>query len=548
MHSAKLWCALFLLASALAPQNPPPSSGPPAGFVRPPRDPSIVEGVVVHDLTGQPLSRTRVMLQRLDNKRSVATITDNDGNFRFRGLDAGFYSFSAEREGFLKLNHVIQDGRLRQSLLLWQPGQRISGLMARLRPAGVIAGKVRHPDGEPAIGVGVQAFREYYVRGRKAYTPAGSAITNDLGEYRIHSLRPGTYYVAALHQPPEPMEGVEEQMPDLPHTVSTFYSSGTNLANAIPLRITAESQVTTADIALQQERTVSIRGEVLDGTTNERMMAPTISLRWPDLYEAGSVPVPARIRISEGRFEISGVTPGRYWLVAEGSRNNQRLSVRQPITVGRSSIEDLVVNLTPEREITGRVRFEEDIDYGMNTMRVLLEPRSETATRTSAQIQQDGSFSARVMPDETYDIFVDNHPSTSYLKSAQSGSTDLLTNGLQVGRTEVVPPIELVLATRAATVSGNVLSNGGPVAGATVVLLPQSMTGRVQGITATVASDAGSYEFRGVAPGQYIVFAWLTEIPCEPFSPEAAAECAPFGRAIAVRGGDVGGVDVVVSR
>ena len=70
------------------------------------------------------------------------------------------------------------------------PGEKLDGIVVRMRPAGVIAGKVEFGDGLPGIGVDVRFFREYFYRGRHGFGPAG------VNEHR----RPRT--VSALRAPP----------------------------------------------------------------------------------------------------------------------------------------------------------------------------------------------------------------------------------------------------------------------------------------------------------------------------------------------------------
>jgi len=72
-----------------------------------------------------------------------------------------------------------------------------------MRSAGVISGAVRFTDAEPAIGVPVELYREYFYRGRHGYSKAGRAVSDDRGAYRIYGLAPGNYYLVAAYAPPD---------------------------------------------------------------------------------------------------------------------------------------------------------------------------------------------------------------------------------------------------------------------------------------------------------------------------------------------------------
>lgn len=55
-----------------------------------------VDGHVLHDLTGQPVEDALITIEG----RSVGTVTDSTGAFRFDGLPAGLFRFRIERLGF----------------------------------------------------------------------------------------------------------------------------------------------------------------------------------------------------------------------------------------------------------------------------------------------------------------------------------------------------------------------------------------------------------------------------------------------------------------
>ena len=49
-------------------------------------------------------------------------------------------------------------------------------------------------DGEPMPGVIVRVMRYQYLQGDRRLTPAGTAQTDDKGQYRVWGLMPGDYY------------------------------------------------------------------------------------------------------------------------------------------------------------------------------------------------------------------------------------------------------------------------------------------------------------------------------------------------------------------
>ena len=76
-------------------------------------------------------------------------------------------------------------------------GEILTNLSFRMRPWSVISGQVRYEDGDAAVGIEVVLYREYYLRARHGFRAMASGVTNDRGEYRVHGLEAGPYFVAA---------------------------------------------------------------------------------------------------------------------------------------------------------------------------------------------------------------------------------------------------------------------------------------------------------------------------------------------------------------
>jgi len=101
-------------------------------------------------------------------------------------------------------------------------------------------------------------------------------------------------------------------------------------------------------------------------------------------------------------------------------------------------------------------------------------------------------------------------PPGFYVKSIKSGDTDLLAAGLDL--TSGAPgDLDVVLSPNAGQVTGLVQdAQSQPVAGATVVLIPQDQERREQQRDYRVATtdQAGGFNLTSVVPGDYRVYAW----------------------------------------
>ena len=71
----------------------------------------------------------------------------------------------------------------------------------RLAKGAVITGAIVDAMGDPATNVHVEVYRVRVASGARLTDVQESATTDDRGIYRIHSLLPGEYVVAAVYRP-----------------------------------------------------------------------------------------------------------------------------------------------------------------------------------------------------------------------------------------------------------------------------------------------------------------------------------------------------------
>jgi hypothetical protein len=246
--------------------------------------------------------------------------------------------------------------------------------------------------------------------------------------------------------------------------------------------------------------------------------------------------VPAPVRTFEGgRFEVRGLAPGSYLLAADAVEAGEQLTGRVPLTVAGQSVDNVTLLLRPLSRLAGTVRLEGEPEADLSAARVVLEPHSDTTPASSAPVGAGGSFEISFVPGETYDVFVTDAPEGSYLKSARMGGFDVLATGFNA-ESGALPPMELLLSRRGASVSGEVGDGTTRVAlGATVALIPEPARGRMHHYQTTTTNEHGLFAFRGVAPGRYTVMSWWEEPPCEIYAVESLESCRRFGRSIEVR-------------
>ena len=530
------------LAAALSQDAPPPAISPPPTTQPPEAEaPGEIQGTVLSGSTGQPLRRAQVLLKPADSKGSARyQTTDESGSFTFGKVATGRYTITVQREGYLPLSAGRVGDYQMPPIFSVNSGQTISSFVYRMTPAAVLSGKVKFDDAEPAVNVAIQLYRSYYDRGRHGYATAASTHTDDRGEYRVHGLEPGTYYVAALYQAPPRPSGAAEQtrkdalgnpLPELNYAV-TFFPQVQKMSDAVPLKIEPGDEVGGIDIFLTLVHTVHVRGRVISAAKGGVIASPSVTLRMNDSDNTASVNAPMTVTVDKDQnFDIDGVTAGPYLLMAAADEDGVSLTGRVPINIAEADVANADVVVSPFGLWSGKIHLDDDDSAVPKDLTISLQPRRSTATATLAKVSENGEFFIPFVPDETYDLYVLNAPEDSYLKSVRIGNSERLGQGLEVLAGASPPPLDVRLSSQGGQVIGRAVTADPKIvaSGAAVVLIPDPPAGRVQAYQATQANEYGNFTLKGIPPGKYVVVAWLDSAPCDVYNPDDLAACQAQG-------------------
>jgi Carboxypeptidase regulatory-like domain len=525
--------------------SPPPTTQPPEAEA-----PGVIQGTVLSGATGQALRRAQVVLKPADSKGAgLYQTTDDSGAFAFPQVAPGRYSITAQRDGFLPLSAGHIGDYKMPPIFSVSSGQTISSFVFRMTPSSVVSGKVKFDDAEPAANVAIQLYRAYYDRGRHGYAAAASARTDDRGEYRVHGLDPGTYYVAALYQSPPRPAGAEEQtrkdalgnpLPELSYAV-TFYPQVQKMSEAVAVKVAPGDEVDGIDIFLTLVHTVHIRGQVLSAVKGGAIAGPSVTLRMNDSDNTASVSAPINVTVDKDQnFDIQGVTAGPYLLMASGAENGVSLTGRVPINIGDSDVTNADVVVGPEGLWTGKVHMDDDDTALPAGLMISLQPRRTTASPSKVAVSENGEFAVPFVPDETYDLYVLNGPDNSYLKSVRIANSERLSQGLEASSGDSPPALDVRLGSQGGQVVGRAVTADPKVvaSGASVALIPNPADGRVQAYQTANADEYGNFLLKGVPPGTYVVVAWLDTPPCEIYNSEDLAACQAQGSSLSIDEGE----------
>jgi hypothetical protein len=211
------------------------------------------------------------------------------------------------------------------------------------------------------------------------------------------------------------------------------------------------------------------------------------------------------------------------------------MAARIPLEVGNAHIENLRVILVPPYPLSGKMTLEGPplaLERPFAGLSVLLEHDAalpDRSTQIPSNVNADGSFTFRSVIQGDYRVYVPpilksdlrfanfvgnvfwNNPvpgfEDTYVKAIRLGGTDFLAEKLTI-TSAPENPLEVVLG-QGGSLRGAVTDSGlRPSVNVTVVLVPAVQTSRLDLFRVAVSDRLGSFQIRGIAPGDYRAFAW----------------------------------------
>jgi len=499
----------FLLVSSLAAQQVPVASV----------EKATIEGLVVSAGTGEPLRRAVITLRQEEGREPLfATSTDATGHFIVKGIGPGQYRLWVQHTGYLSQEYGQRAANGPGTILALQPGRYLRDILLRLIPSGAINGRVYDEAGEPIEGSRIEALRRSYERNQRQLVQAATAVTNDRGEYRLYGLPPGQYYVSATYAPALAHEvgalaaAHSTGGPILEAGYAPTYYPGTNdPARAAPIALGAGEELPGLDFTLLPKRTVRLRGRVFNATSGRAGRGATL---WLYTRESGSRgPVLGKQTVAEdaqGTFEFRGVTPGPYSLLANWLEEGEVYQARQTLDIGDADVDGISLVLAPGIELKGRVHIEGNAQLNLADCRVLLQPRDDPETgATSVSVKPDGTFAVKNVGSEVYDVTLAGAPEDFYLKAARLGSDNVLEAGLNLAHGRQPGTLELALSSGGGQIDGIVTNEQQGLNSALLALVPEPRhRDQIRLYKSTTTDQYGHFTLRGIAPGDYKLFAW----------------------------------------
>jgi hypothetical protein len=512
---------------------------------------ATVTGTLANAETGAPVRKAQVRLVQRTGV-TLTTVTDPAGAFVFANVPAGEYMLKAWKPGYLDVVlGARRPGRyMPGTLLTIRAGQKLGGLALRIPPGGVISGVVRDEFGDPALNVPVRAMRVIYQNGRRSVYPSGNAATNDIGEYRIASLEPGDYYVAAVPRdsvtsvantlyslesartrlgPARPqtdpqalrasiednlrVQGVVDPFTTVGY-VATYFPGAVqpSAASTVPLGVSQHAGG--IDIQLQPVESASVRGTVV--TPDGKPASARVQLLDPAMPIAG-VGVHFRNTDAKGQFSFAGLAPASYLVLTQKSQPGGagELTASAAAHADAAGGDDVRLVLQPGVSVAGRLDLSTipGVQPSKLRVRLVIIPGVDHWESPAIAITPDaeGQFVAHGVAPGQYRVVVSGLPAGRHIARAVFNGIDASDRNLVIERRENISGGVISFTSRVGEISGTVTDSvSDPVSELSVLLFPadrQLWVPESRRIRLAQPNPDGTFTIRDLPAGEYQIAA-----------------------------------------
>jgi len=477
-----------------------------------------ISGHVYRSDTGEPVPKAQVELYPADPDTAKAAgaerivRTDSDGTFVFLDLPAGIFGVSAWRNGFSEFSPREDD---HGKFITLKPGEKLESVALLLHPTGVMVGQISDEDGEAVQGLEVFALRiDFQPGGRKQVSASARTVTDDLGNFRMPNLPPGSYHVSAggLIQHPMGAVGLKQGPTGGVQYRNTFYPGTSSLDEAGVLKVGPELAANDIRFTVPTERNYAITGKVISGLGRATPKDAEVSCERTDAVgytfsEAAGQSVQME---SDHSFRFSSLPPGDYTLSVKTAKSGV---VNE---LGFASVRLVDSNLQANIEVGRAAEVQGSVEapkgLSLAGKHVTLETFGPGfyLLHEAPGVDPGGRFViTNIPPGEFIFTVADAQGEESvYVKEAICEGRDYASREftLAVGTTL---HCDVTLASDTGTIHGKVTDGENPAGGLVVVLVPESrQLRRIPRYTLTAHTDvSGQYKMAGVIPGEYVLFA-----------------------------------------
>jgi hypothetical protein len=510
-----------------------------------------IAGTVVSKADGHPLARARVTIRDTqDSQRFQSVITAEDGKYEFAGLPAGKYSLEGMKRGFI-LARYDQHEQF-STAIVTGAGLDTESLVLRLAPNAVIAGRVLNEFGEPVRHAAVMLYFQDHSEGVDRIRQSRSSQANDLGEYEMTPLRPGTYFLSAsaqpwyaVHphseqkmlelslsdssQPPAEAPPTVEAPPTIDRSLDvsypvTYYADVTDSDDAAPILIRGGEHLQ-LDIHLNPVPALRlvfrVPGDDKNGYKFPRLEQST--------FDGSTFVQGSSVRqFPLGLVEIAGIPAGRYNIRLSGPGPDLQLNGVDLMKDGEeidTSKSEALSTVKVTVQIQGEAALPRQLTIGLRA-----------GSRMSAfarPVDKKGEAELESVPAGRYEFAIWGGGKPYFIAHISADGAEVSGHTLNVTAGSS-PSVTLTLVAGSADVEGIVTRAGKGFAGAMVVLVPKDPEVNHDLFRRDQSDLDGTFLLRGVTAGSYTILAIENGWDLDWSQPNVIGAYAKRGRAIQV--------------
>jgi protocatechuate 3,4-dioxygenase beta subunit len=564
MLSSIVMCLAVCVVHAQAPQGGAQPGPATQGSANKPIVPTArVAGYLIAADTGRPLRRATVTLMAQPSKVVRIALTDRDGRYEFTRVAAGRYGVTPSKDGYVFVAENPFSGGRGLEIVDGEDADRTDFALSR---GSVISGRITDEFGEPVAGITVQAARyQFRPSGQRQLIMGSSgnyfmpAATNDLGEFRIFGLRPGSYFVSArpdssnavgISPTGSGLTGVDSN----DGLTTTFYPGTANVSDAQVVQV-GLMQNATASFTLVPARMSRVSGTVLD-SQGRPLTSARVELRsTTGVVGAWTSGTTTAFLSSAGRFTLANVAPGDYMLhvrpnqtpVASGQQPALNEYVALPLSITGEDV-DLALTSTPGISVSGRVIFEGGSNIAQPNLRISAAPEEDARNALSyngpdgGQVGADGQFHIPSVYGKV--VFrTSGLPVTVMLKSVTLGDVDITDTPFDATKaSDDVTNLRVVLVDKQGRISGYARNERGEIQYNYRLVTypanpkPGNVTVRYQHNTSP--NVKGQFNIGRMPPGEYVGLAVKGVHPGEEWDPELRKRVEQLGKRFTLKEGE----------
>lgn len=448
-----------------------------------------VEVEVIDSLTGAPVAGAYVADNGAGSASATVSRTDVAGHFSFTRPSSPFIplGLTVSRAGYLTSYPSIAT----------KANQSVTTVRIPLTPAAVITGKLVDEDGFPVDHANVQAMSYRVVDGERRLRWAVSAVSNDLGEYRLKGLSAGSYYIGVQPGHARTWDG---------RYLFQFIDGALQPGEKNLIEVKAGQERSGIDGTLVKHEGITVAGRVVvpEGTPARQLLV--------EARDAVTRNSSSALVQSDGAFQFRHLPPGSYTLLARTQNQSGEIRVgdvlaKSQLQVGTSDMTGLLLapHAVQPIDISGTV-----VQPGGGTPQpTTVVVSGPYGTGISARSAEDGSFtlkgllpgsySVRVQPDYQA-IRMRGTASMPFPSSARFGEKEVLESGFELDDTSA-GPLQITLK-QPILITGSVVDGAGNPVPNTIVSVISD-----RDLQGSQTSDAkGAFQFGLRTAGDYRIY------------------------------------------